>query len=186
METDDRGDDRGDDRPLGQLDDQHDREELRTRYYGLVQELRVMLPGAQILVAFLLTVPFSDRFTELDDLGKALFGGALGLGALAIVAFMTPTAIHRFGSRYIRVRRMAWGVRMARLGLVLVAASLLLALATVYRFVFSGIVAIAVVVVSATCVVALWLALPVQLGQGADDGSSRPGDRRRPSSPTAP
>ena len=160
---------RGDDRPLGELDDQSDREELRTRYYGLVQELRVMLPGAQILIAFLLTVPFSDRFTELDDLGRALFGGALGLGALAIVAFTTPTAIHRFGPRDIRVRRMAWGIRMARLGLVLVAASLLLALATVYRFVFSGMVALAVVAVSAACLVAFWLALPVQLGQTDDD-----------------
>ena len=36
-----------DDRPPGELDDQDDRQELRRRYYGLLQELRVLLPGCR-------------------------------------------------------------------------------------------------------------------------------------------
>ncbi len=52
---------RGEDRPASELDDRADREELRERYYGLLQELRVILPGVQVLVAFLLTVPFASR-----------------------------------------------------------------------------------------------------------------------------
>ena len=44
------------------LDDELDRDELRQRYYGLLQEVRVLLPGVQILVAFLLTIPFDCAF----------------------------------------------------------------------------------------------------------------------------
>ncbi len=56
-----------DDRPTGELDDEQDRDELRRRYYGLLQELRVLLPGVQILVAFLLTAPFASGFAQLDE-----------------------------------------------------------------------------------------------------------------------
>ncbi len=51
------------------LDDMADRDVLRNRYEVLLQELRASLPGVQILSAFLLTAPFSQRFDELDDLG---------------------------------------------------------------------------------------------------------------------
>ena len=47
-----------------------DREELRTRYQMLLQELRVVLPGVQVLMAFLQTAPFAQRFGDLDDLGR--------------------------------------------------------------------------------------------------------------------
>src|SRR6476469_6771134 len=75
------------DRPAAQLDDEADRDELRERYYGLLQELRVLLPGVQILVAFLLTAPFANRFSKLDPMGRRLYGVALMTGLVAIVAF---------------------------------------------------------------------------------------------------
>jgi Family of unknown function (DUF6328) len=52
----------GSDEDTEDLDDVADREELRQRYYGLLQELRVVLPGVQVLLAFLLTAPFAQRF----------------------------------------------------------------------------------------------------------------------------
>src|SRR3954452_24783565 len=94
---------RRDDRSAAELDDEADREELRRRYYGLLQELRVLLPGVQILVAFLLTAPFAARFAELDQLEKGLYGVALAAGILAIIVFAAPIAMHRVGDRQSRV-----------------------------------------------------------------------------------
>lgn len=57
-------------------------EEERERYEELLQELRVMLPGVEVLFAFLLTSAFANRFQDLDSLGRTLFTVALGdLGA---------------------------------------------------------------------------------------------------------
>src|SRR3954449_7611573 len=86
-----------DDRPTEALDDEADRDELRERYYGLLQELRVLLPGVQVLVAFMLAVPFAQRFSDLDSVAIAVFASALVTSVLSVVSFMTPISLHRFG-----------------------------------------------------------------------------------------
>jgi hypothetical protein len=151
-------------RPASALDDQFDREELRARYYGLLQELRVMLPGVQILVAFLLTVPFANRFARTDATERTLFGVALIAAVLSVVAFVGPIAFHRIGPRRSRSARLIWAIRLARLGLLLLAVSLLAAVALVTRFVFGGATATACTVVVAVSIVATWVALPLAAG----------------------
>src|SRR3954449_11271769 len=96
-------DEPSDDRSLDELDDERDRDELRRRYYGLLQELRVLLPGVQILVAFLLTAPFAAAFKNLDEVGQYLYGISLGAGMLAVIFFVAPTVFHRVGPRRSRV-----------------------------------------------------------------------------------
>ncbi|HSD23773.1 MAG TPA: DUF6328 family protein [Solirubrobacterales bacterium] len=61
----------------------------------LLQELRVALPGVQVLFAFLLTVPFSNRFQTLSDFQEKLYFGILICVALATVMLVAPTAGHR-------------------------------------------------------------------------------------------
>jgi hypothetical protein len=61
----------------------------------LLQELRVALPGVQVLFAFLLTVPFSQRFEELTAFQEWLYFGILLSTALATALFIAPTAGHR-------------------------------------------------------------------------------------------
>jgi hypothetical protein len=153
------------DLPLALLDDRADRAELRSRYYGLLQELRVILPGAQILVAFLLTAPFSGRFGDLDSTGRFLYGVALGSGAMSIIAFTTPTAIHRFGPRQSRRGRLRWGINLTRFGLIMVAISLASAISAVYRFVFSPGVGNLAAVVTFVTLAALWVGLPALTGR---------------------
>ena len=43
----------------------------------LLQELRIVLPAVQVLFAFLLTVPFAGRFTELTAPQRYVFFGTL-------------------------------------------------------------------------------------------------------------
>ena len=96
------------------LDDEADRSELRDRYYGLLQELRVVVTGVQVLLAFLLTVPFTQRFSQLDDSELAWFGAALVSAIFSVVAFVTPTAMHRYGKRTARGDRLRLSIVMTR------------------------------------------------------------------------
>jgi hypothetical protein len=170
---------RWDDRPAGELDDEADRDELRHRYYGLLQELRVLLPGVQILVAFLLTAPFATGFSGLDEIGRTLYGVALVSGMLAVVAFTAPTVFHRVAPRRSRSKRLAWGIRVTRVGLVLLGTSLLAALAVVARVVFAAQVAALVVVVVGAAMVAMWLVLPRLAGRQHDGAPGpSPADER--------
>jgi Family of unknown function (DUF6328) len=61
----------------------------------LLNELRVALPGVQVLFAFLLTVPFAQRFADVSGLQRGVFFVALLATAIASVLFITPTAYHR-------------------------------------------------------------------------------------------
>jgi hypothetical protein len=61
----------------------------------LLGELRVALPGVQVLFAFLLTVPFSQRFNSLTAAQRAIFYAVLLLTALATLLLIAPTAHHR-------------------------------------------------------------------------------------------
>ena len=61
----------------------------------LLQELRVILPGVQVLFAFLLTVPFSDRFGTLSDFHTNLYFAILLSTAVTMALLVAPTANHR-------------------------------------------------------------------------------------------
>jgi len=143
-----------------QLDDEDDRDELRRRYAMLLQELRVLLPGVQILVAFLLTAPFASGFDKVDDTGEILFGIALTSGLLSILAFTTPIALHRFGERSARSDRLVISVRALRVGVGFLGVSLLSSFAVVVRVLYSPALAGVLIAVIGVAMVSTWLALP--------------------------
>lgn len=157
------GADRFGDVPLHHLDEaiHAHQEELRQRYYGLLQELRVVLPGVQVLVAFLLTTPFAARFVEVDETGRLLYGVSLWTGLMAVVCFVSPTIFHRVGGRTLRAERLLWGIRATRAGVLFLAAALLSASLVVTRFVYSGWVAGLFVSTIATGMLVAWAAIPL-------------------------
>lgn len=61
----------------------------------LLQEIRVALPGVQVLLAFLLTVPFTQRSVELTGPERRVYLLAVVSSALATACLMAPTAHHR-------------------------------------------------------------------------------------------
>jgi hypothetical protein len=157
-----------DDRPASQLDDSRDRVELRQRYYGLLQELRVLLPGVQVLLAFLFTVPFASRFEELDEAGRIAFATSMVSAMVATVAFVTPIAFHRVASRRARSARLVWSIRMEGLGLAFMCVALLAGLHCVMRVVFDPWIAWVVTGAVLALVVLLWVVVPLSV-----DGSGR-------------
>jgi cation transport ATPase len=75
--------------------DQRSKEELDQEWGELVEEHRLAMPGTQVLFAFLLVLPFQQRFRELTDFQTYVYFSALLCAAVAIVLLITPTAAHR-------------------------------------------------------------------------------------------
>jgi drug/metabolite transporter (DMT)-like permease len=95
-------------------------ERLDRKWEDLLQELRVMQTGAQLLSGFLLTLPFQDKFGTLDDFQTGLYLGLVLLATLTTAMIMGPVAIHRrLSGRHVKERLvksahvLVWGVLTA-------------------------------------------------------------------------
>jgi hypothetical protein len=75
--------------------DESESERLTRNLNELLQELRVTQTGIQILTGFLLTLPFSDRFKDLDGVQKGAFLAILTGSVIATGLITSPVAFHR-------------------------------------------------------------------------------------------
>jgi membrane-bound acyltransferase YfiQ involved in biofilm formation len=74
---------------------EEEQERLNRQMTELLNELRVAMPGVQVLFAFLLAVPFQQRFQEVNDFQRDAYFVTL-LAAMAATAFLiAPSAYHR-------------------------------------------------------------------------------------------
>lgn len=158
-----RPDERGDtSRPSGE----ESTDTLRERYQELLVELRVVLPGVQVLFAFLITAPFSGRFGELDHVQRGAYGASLAASTTALVLLITPVALHHLGDRTDRGRRIAVAVRLKICGLVLLGVSIATALFAVTSFVYHHTAGLVASVIFVAGSVTLWFAFPVAQRDG--------------------
>jgi hypothetical protein len=158
------------------LDDETDRSELRDRYYGLLQELRVVVTGVQVLLAFLLTVPFAQGFTRLDGAQRAWFGGALVSATLSVIAFVTPAAMHRYGKRTARGDRLAISISATRVGLFFLACAVLLSFGVVVDYLYSRTAALLLVALVSVAILVGWVLIPLltfRIDRDQRDGDAR-------------
>ncbi|HEX8075672.1 MAG TPA: DUF6328 family protein [Thermoleophilaceae bacterium] len=72
-----------------------EKERVDRELMELVQELRVALTGVQILFAFLLTVPFTQRFAQVTEFQKLDYFATLLCAAGAVALLIAPSAQHR-------------------------------------------------------------------------------------------
>jgi hypothetical protein len=70
-------------------------ERLDRELIELLNELRVALPGVQVLFAFLLGVPFTQRFAQVTDLQKDVYFVTFLCAAVATALLIAPSAYHR-------------------------------------------------------------------------------------------
>ena len=88
-------------------------------FIELLQELRVVLTGVQILFGFLLTASFSERFDRLDPVQLQVFVVTLCCAATSSAFLVAPVAAHRLAfQRGRKPDLVRWGHRMAMSGLV--------------------------------------------------------------------
>jgi hypothetical protein len=75
------------------------KERLEREHNELLQELRALIPGANVLLGFLLAVTFTSEFGTLDRADRYVYFATLLSTAAAIVLFMAPAAHHRLRFR---------------------------------------------------------------------------------------
>ena len=148
--------------------DESEEERLDRKFNDLLQELRVMQTGAQLTAGFLLTLPFQEKFEELDDFQVGLYLVLVLLAALCTALVMAPVAIHRrLSGRHVKERvvksahRIVYGV-IACISL-LVAGMVLLIWDVVVDRTWAGIAAAGI----GGVLVLLLLALPLRLDNRA-------------------
>lgn len=76
-----------------------EKERLDRNMSELVGELRVALPGVQVLFAFLLTVPFNQRFAQVTSFDETIYLITLLSTAVATALLLAPSALHRIQFR---------------------------------------------------------------------------------------
>ena len=106
--------------------DESTAERLDRNWEEILQELRVVQTGVQLLAGFLLTLPFSDRFASLDTWQVRLYLGVVAVSALAVGVTLVPIGVHRrVFRRHVKQRVVMTGhllsqVVMGLLGLIIV------------------------------------------------------------------
>src|SRR5215212_10670020 len=138
-----------------------EKERLDRELIELLNELRVALPGVQVLFAFLLTLPFTNRFERLTEADRAIYFCALLLSALASAFLIAPSAHHRLrfreGAKEQLVRQ---GNRMAIAGLVSLALGVVASISVVADYLYGDIVRVPVTIAVLLGLGVLWFMLP--------------------------
>ena len=128
----------------------------------LLQELRVALPGVQVLFAFLLTVPFSQRFDQLTGFEEKLYFGVLISVALSTVLLTAPTVGHRILFRRQQKEYLVTVANnLALVGLLLLALSISGAIALISSFLFGTATAIISTAVLVIAFAGFWYLGPI-------------------------
>jgi hypothetical protein len=103
----------------------------------LLNELRVAIPGVQVLFAFLMTVPFSQRFAHASDFQRDAYYVTLVAAAIASGLLIAPAAQHRVLFRqHDKEGLLQRGNRYAFAGVVMLAVAIIAAMVLVVDFVF--------------------------------------------------
>ena len=137
-------------------------ERVNRELIELLNELRVALPGVQIMFAFLLAVPFTQRFERVSELQKDVFMVALLCTLAGTVFLIAPSAFHRIRFRdrdkeaLIRIANV-----FAIVGLVFLALGMTAVVFLVTDLLFKGVFTVIVTSVTAALFAAVWFVLPL-------------------------
>jgi uncharacterized protein DUF6328 len=128
----------------------------------LLNELRVALPGVQVLFAFLLTVPFSQGFVKTTGFQRDLFFGVLVATAVSAALLIAPSAWHRLRFRK-RDKELILSIsnRMAIAGLGFLAIAMVGAVMLIADYAFSETLTVVSGIVAVLVFGGLWYALPL-------------------------
>jgi Family of unknown function (DUF6328) len=139
-----------------------EKERLDRNLTELLTELRVALPGVQVLFAFLLGVPFTQRFAELSAYQVRIYYGTLLCAAAASAFLIAPSAYHRIQFRRKDKKHMVFlANRLAIVGLSFLALAMTGVVLLITDFLYSGL-ATAVATAAVGLVFAyLWYAMPL-------------------------
>ena len=162
---------------------QEEQEKLDRRWLELLNELRVALPGVQVLFAFLLAVPFSSCFGDVDDFERDVYFVALLLSAIAVALLMAPSIQHRILFRREQKRYLvSLGSALTIAGMTALALAIVLSLVLVAHFLFGAAAAWIAGGLSFAAFALVWYVLPIERrlsNRNPDEESAERDDKQR-------
>jgi hypothetical protein len=139
------------------------KQELDKEWIELLNELRVVLPDVQVLFAFLLAAPFSQRFGSVTDVQKNAYFLSLLSTTISAGLMTAPTTFHRLRWRHGDKEKML-GImnRLTIAGGVFLALAMTAAFFVITDIIFGGIVAIAWTTAVSLVLFGLWYGLALK------------------------
>jgi membrane-associated HD superfamily phosphohydrolase len=162
-------------RPSGREETEDQR--LDRNLSELLQELRVALPGVQVLFAFLLAVPFQQNFTEITPFQEKAYFGTLLCTAISAALLISPSSYHRMTFRYQQKEHLVFlANRLTIVGLGFLALAMTGAIMLITDVLF-GAVATAVTTTGAAAMFAvLWYLMPLRRRLSLEAAGPPPSD----------
>jgi predicted neutral ceramidase superfamily lipid hydrolase len=137
-------------------------ERLNRNFNELLQELRVAQTGVQILFAFLLTLPFTQRFAKVSSFERNVYLVTLLLATFASIFLIAPVIQHRLNFRRDLKTHIVWDAHhMAILGLACLAGAITTAVFLVVHYLFGTTALIVVMALVVGLFLATWIGLPL-------------------------
>jgi hypothetical protein len=161
--------------------EESEQERLDRNLGELLQELRVALPGVQVLFAFLLAVPFQKNFTEITPFEKKIYFATLICTAISAALLISPSAYHRLTFRY---QQKDWLVSTANglaiAGLAFLALAMTGALILISHILYGEAAAAIVGGLAVFMFAVLWYLLPLRRRLGLRSEEEEPPPDRPP------
>jgi hypothetical protein len=143
-------------------DDESRRERVNRELIELLNELRVALPGVQVLFAFLLAVPFANGWSKVTETQKNIFFVTLVATSISTACFIVPTAYHRLNFRNREKERiLLLSNKFAIAGILFLAISMIGVLVLITDVIYSETAAFVTGGLAVVMFGGLWLVLPL-------------------------
>jgi len=143
--------------------DETEQERLDRNLQEFLGELRVALPGVQVLFAFLLVVPFNQRFADITDFQQTVYFVTLLFTAAASVCLIAPTAQHRIEFRAQHKEQiLLMANRLAIVGLGCLAVAMTGAILLITDLLYGSTTTVIVTVPVGLTFALLWYLIPAQ------------------------
>ena len=144
------------------MSEESKKERIDRELIELLNELRVALPGVQVLFAFLLIVPFSNGYARMTATQKDMFFATFIATAIATALLIAPTANHRILFRQQdKERLLLRSNKQSIAGLGFLALAVVGAVALITDVIFGSVEATITAAVVATLLAAFWFAFPL-------------------------
>jgi hypothetical protein len=140
-----------------------EKERLDRELIELLQELRVALPGVQVLFAFLLAVPFYQRWAEATSFQRDVYFAALCLALIATALLIAPTAMHRLNFRAREKKAIVLiSNRLTIVGTAVLALAMVAVVVLISDVLFGPVATVVTGVLAALVFTLLWAVLPLR------------------------
>jgi hypothetical protein len=158
--------------------DETEKERIDREVIELLNELRLTLPGVQVLFAFLLILPFQAGFAEVTDIERAVYLVAFLATTLATILLIAPATYHRIQFRARdKLRMLLIANRLALAGTVCLGVAVTAAVFLISEVLIGDVAGWALALAVAVGLLVIWYGLPLssRLRHGAGGGGDREG-----------